>query len=550
MFCYGMFADLTSYIKADTRSSICKRSSNHAYTKAIHRPSFTKVPANDIVIPESPLVRPYNASADYPPYKATTNFRSKLAFVDPGIPGAGLFTIEKLPQDPLEVVDDGTHAERMDTGHSFAKSIQKTPNFISERPERPNPSSSTASFFPLIAPFTSNKAKLKDSSLSLRLDPSSKLDANEDGRKEHKLVESHSSQDRFIALKASEPSENADRAHSLESKKKLKSYEREINKLRGLLKNRKLEHLKHREKNERTLCDLQLQLDEMKEELEISRSNKDKIIKPSNSVNLKSLSEYEGIRKAYRRQKELARHKASQLEDANSEIEALKMQISKRERHDHKAEMASLRGQIEELEKRLSSTPIPQQKQRYCHRDLFAAAPELRPDRLLFDVEAKKAEIAARPSRKAQFGSVLANVRKERGMFPHREKNRYVGERSKKDQEVAVVIEKRKLGELMSNVSDSGFSTDDKAEESSTSEAILAGTRASRSNYEALTEHDEQMGIPKVVIPCLVDKQLAYRDGTRVSTTALISPTLFPINWCTGYQGTASTLESYIQGWT
>ena len=145
----------------------------------------------------------------------------------------------------------------------------------------------------------------------------------------------------------------------------------------------------------------------------------------------------------------------------------------------------------------------------------------------MFNAQVKKAEIAERPCRKAQFGSVLANVRKERGIFPHRERNRHVEAATRTEREVAVVIEKRNPGSATSEESESSSNTDDRGAGSSTSEVILVSERAPRSNYEALTEHDVLMGIPKVVIPCLVDKQLAYRDGTRVSTMALISPPFF-----------------------
>ena len=551
MFCYGMCTDYASYFKADLLSSICKRNSNHEYTKVIHRPSFITTPANNIIIPESPLVRPHFTLKDYPPYKATTNFRWKSAFADPGVPGAGLFARNKPSQDPLEV-DDDIHAERMDAGHLFAQSIRKTPNLVLDKPETPNPPSCAESYFPSMVPFTSNRAKPKDSSVSVRSKSASKLpDLNEDGGKEHELVKSRSSRDGLIAVKALDTSENAYRAHNLELKKALKSHAKEINKLRGLLTNRKSMYLKHREKDGRALCDLQLQLDEIREELEISRSHKEEIIQPPETASLKSLSEFESVRKAYRRQEEVLRHRASQLKDAKPEIEALKMQIQTRERSDHEAEIAKLRAEVEDLKKRLPSSTIPQQRQRYCYRDLFAAAPELRPDRLLFDAEAKKVEIADRPSRKAQFGSVLANVWKERGIFPHREKNRHVEEVSRTDRGVAIVIEKRKPGSKTSEASESSSNFDDKAEGASRSEADLVGTGAPRSNHEALREYDGLMRIPKVVIPCLVDKQLAYRDGTRVSMAGLTFPSsLLLTKCCTGCQGTTSTRKSYVQGRT
>ncbi|KAL9122473.1 MAG: hypothetical protein Q9187_000965 [Circinaria calcarea] len=499
--------------------SICKRNGNHAYAEAAQSPYLTNEAANQVVIPESPPPLFDSASRNYAQSKTSTNIRVQPSWGDLRVPGAGLFATHKRSQAPLRA--NGAQGRNMDGGHYFVEPNQKAPASVSADPRRPNSSGSPDLYSLSMTPSTSYRAKPKDSP-SIKSNLSDKLlGVNKERGEVHDLVKSQSSHNLVIAAKAPEPSEIVYRARNLELKKKLKSYEKDIKELRDLLKQRKSEHLKQRDKHKRELGDLHLQLDELREELEKARSKQETIIQSQNTASLTPLSELKGMRKAYRRQEEVLRHRLSQLKDAKSEIEVLRLQISTRERSDQETEIAKLRGQVEELKKRIPHTSIPQWKQGYCHRDLFAAAPELHPDRLLFDAEAKKAEIANRPPRKAQFGSVLANIRKERGIFPHREKNRHVEEGSRTDRGVAIVIERREPSELTSDASDRSFNPDDRSAGSSTSEAILIRTGAAGSNHEALREHDEMMGIPKVAIPCLVDKQLAYRDGTRVSKMRL-----------------------------
>ena len=471
---------------------------------------MTKKAANQVVIPESPPLLLDIASSNYGQSKTSTNVRAEPSWGDLRVPGAGLFATNEGSQASVRA--NGAQSRSMDGGHFFVEHNHKTPASISAKPRRSNPSRSPDSYSLSKTPSPSVKSNLSDKLVGV----------NKEIGEVHELVKSQSSHNLVLAAKAPEPSENVYRARNLELKKTLKSYEKNIKELRGVLKQRKSEHLKQRDKHKRELGDLHLQLDELREELEKTRSKQEKLIVQSqNTASLTSLSELNNMRKAYRRQEEALRHRLSQLKDAKSEIEVLRLQISTRERSDQEAEMAKLRGEVEELKKRIPHPSIPQSKQGYCHRDLFAAAPELHPDRLLFDPEAKRAEIANRPPRKAQFGSVLANVRKERGIFPHREKNRHVEEGARTDRGVAIVIERREPGELTSDASDRSSNPDDRSARSSTSEAILIGTGTAGSNPEALKEHDEMMGIPKVAIPCLIDQQLAYRDGTRVSKMRL-----------------------------
>ena len=146
---------------------------------------------------------------------------------------------------------------------------------------------------------------------------------------------------------------------------------------------------------------------------------------------------------------------------------------------------------------------------KFIHADLFDAAPELRAENVFFDAEAKKKEIEKRPSRKQTFGRRLANVRRERGQYPHREVYRHSPKPCEIYRDADTCLIEEPTGTVPAKRRE--------LQDLGPGEVIEEDMRGGQGVEKRPMSLEEMMGIPQNVIPCLVDGQLAYRDGTRVS---------------------------------
>jgi hypothetical protein len=117
-------------------------------------------------------------------------------------------------------------------------------------------------------------------------------------------------------------------------------------------------------------------------------------------------------------------------------------------------------------------------------RDLFEVSPQYQQENLFFDLEAKKKEIASRPSRKQTFGRVLALSDRERGTVNvHREVDRCLPSRM-----------------VRTTVVDASSDMDPFKEAEQTREVEIS--------------FEEFLGVPENASLCLTTtQQLAYRDG-------------------------------------
>ena len=119
-------------------------------------------------------------------------------------------------------------------------------------------------------------------------------------------------------------------------------------------------------------------------------------------------------------------------------------------------------------------------------RDLFEVAPQYQQENLLFDLEKKRREIAARPSRKQTFGKVLALSGRERGTV-----NVY--------REVERRVPLRIVRVMVADVSEERDPLQD-AEQ--------------RREVEVAMSFEEFLGVPENAMLCTTTNgQLAYRDG-------------------------------------
>ena len=118
-------------------------------------------------------------------------------------------------------------------------------------------------------------------------------------------------------------------------------------------------------------------------------------------------------------------------------------------------------------------------------RDLFEVAPQYRQENGFVDLEAKKKEIAARPSRKQTFGRVLALSDRERGTLNvHREVDRGLPSRM-----------------VRTRVVDPSADMD-------------PFTKEAEQTKEVEVTFEEFLGVPENAVLCLTTtQQLAYRDG-------------------------------------
>ena len=128
------------------------------------------------------------------------------------------------------------------------------------------------------------------------------------------------------------------------------------------------------------------------------------------------------------------------------------------------------------------------------HGHFFEVAPELR----FFDREAKKVEISQRPRRKDTWGKHLSNVRSERGIHLHREINRDVDFNCQQDPP-----------RFTARFNGESDNEDEESQPFTLSKPSVL--RHSQLQWAKIT------GVPANPIPVLAnDKNLAYRDGTRV----------------------------------
>ena len=208
---------------------------------------------------------------------------------------------------------------------------------------------------------------------------------------------------------------------------------------------------------------------------------------------------------------EALRSKNEEIRKLKAELNALRKDHSVQDRSDQEIELNNLRNELAAFKKAKEAARIP--VSRFMHLNLYNAAPELHPRKRLFDREARKFEIAGRPSKKDTLGKLLSSKsRRERGLYPHREVERLPG-----GMDVAVVIEasseSRGSRYTESSKSDNHNDVSDSTSSPGAFERGQDKSRRQGNNFDAI------MGVPKNVVSCLVDNQLAYRDGTRVGNT-------------------------------
>lgn len=198
------------------------------------------------------------------------------------------------------------------------------------------------------------------------------------------------------------------------------------------------------------------------------------------------------------------------LQHARAKIGQLREELEARNTNKQGHELANLHNEIATLKFRLALAEKPDDewiKYLPTTTNFYEAAPHLHPDVVSFDRDAKFKEIENRPSRKQTFGKRLSNVRKERGLYPH-----YLpGKQLMKEQSpvgTAIALVVSSDGEKTLEVEEQ-----DSCDLAESSEAHLSD------NDKAMRVFDEMMAVPKNPIPCLVDNQLAWRDGTRVCTS-------------------------------
>lgn len=174
------------------------------------------------------------------------------------------------------------------------------------------------------------------------------------------------------------------------------------------------------------------------------------------------------------------------------------------------------------------------------------------------DVDTKIAEIAQRPSRKATFGNVIANVRKERGIYPHRSGNFHAEKPPPEPKRKQKVARKRAVHiDLLTY--HSGDTTEEEDDRDSDQSSLASDENDENTpppdddnaseEEDPLVKFDRMMGVPENAIPCLVDNQLAYRGGTRVGSIHIhkISVSSDLANCILGSSWPSSTHEDCIQ---
>ena len=201
--------------------------------------------------------------------------------------------------------------------------------------------------------------------------------------------------------------------------------------------------------------------------------------------------------------------KETELQHTRAAMDQLREENEARNTNEQGHELADIRDEVAALKDRLALAERPDDewiKYLPTTTNFYEAAPHIHPNVVAFDRDSKLKEIENRPSRKQTFGKRLSNVRKERGLYPH-----YLSEKQPAKEpspaRVAVTVVMSSGGGRVLEVEDQ-----DSSVLCESSDESLSG------NEKAMRVFDEMMAVPKNPIPCLVDNQLAWRDGTRVCT--------------------------------
>lgn len=232
------------------------------------------------------------------------------------------------------------------------------------------------------------------------------------------------------------------------------------------------------------------------------------------------------------------------LSNANDEMARLREQLAAQPEGDNDKELTSLKNEVQAFKDQLvsfkkSAVVVPH----WVHTSLFDAAPALLAENVFFDAEAKKKEIEKRRSRKQTFGRRLAHIRRERGQHPHREVYRHSPKPCEIYRDATICLTEEPTGSIPAKRRE--------LQDLGPGEVLEEDTRGGKGEEKDPMGLEEMMGIPRNAIPCLVEGQLAYREGTRVSPPPcrrrLLRPLL--IEGRVGCQGSPSATESHVQGW-
>lgn len=192
--------------------------------------------------------------------------------------------------------------------------------------------------------------------------------------------------------------------------------------------------------------------------------------------------------------------------DAQAETDRLRAELETRKPEDspyhYTLENTFETPSTESKEHRLAIHPPKPQPAQQNHfiregRDLFRIAPRYAPENVFFDIEAKRKEIAVRPSRKQTFGKILPYTRQERGQYVHRAVNRPSPELPK--------------GYAIVPASSSDDDDDDTFEDRLEGEKEKARQKHKRVEMTL----QEFLHVPDDPVHMLVDGKLAMKDGTR-----------------------------------
>ena len=277
----------------------------------------------------------------------------------------------------------------------------------------------------------------------------------------------------------------------------LEAKEREVKQVTETMRKLKRKHQKEKRANELKIRKAQSDLDRMDERQTKALQEKE----------LQLQQATDEIAKLKEQHTKALEGKETELQHAKAELDQLREKPEPRNTNEQGYELANLRDEVATLKDRLAIAEKPDDewiKYLPTTTNFYEAAPHLHPDVVSFDRDAKLKEIEKRPSRKQTFGKRLSNVRKERGLYPH-----YLfGKPPTKEPSparTAVAVVMSSDGGKVVEVEDQ-----DSGALSESSEESLSG------NEKAMRAFDQMMAVPNNPIPCLVDNQLAWRDGTRV----------------------------------
>lgn len=231
------------------------------------------------------------------------------------------------------------------------------------------------------------------------------------------------------------------------------------------------------------------------------------------------------------------------LSTANDEITSLRSQLAlqNQDQGDNNRVLTRLRAEVKALKERLASSQRPAKvAPEFIHINLFDAAPELLPEHIFFDVEAKKKEIEKRPSRKQTFGRRLTHIRRERGQYPHREIYRHSAKPCEIYRDATICLTEEPTGTIPAKRRE--------LQDLGPGEVIDEKVRGSKGEEKGPMSLEEMMGVPRNAIPCLVEGQLAYREGTRVCLLPLHFLGSLLIKARAGRKRSTSPSEGNVQG--